>query len=124
MQRQLLHACFITQNGALRALATGVDGKHGELATLLFQHVHAKLIDAGRFTGTRHTADANAHGVAAIGKTLFNDLLCTLLVVGIHALHQCDSLTQHRHVTLADAFHDFCHRQFTTPPAFQVGIDD
>ena len=92
MDGELLHACLVTQNRTLGALATGVNGQDGKATAMFLQHMDAKGVDARRFTGTRHTAYTYANAVATEGQALVDDLLSLGLVVGVDALHQRDSL--------------------------------
>ena len=88
--------------------------------------MHAKLVDASRLAGARHTADAHTHRLAAVGQTLVDDLLCLGLMVGVDALHQRDGLREDGHIAFDDAFHHVGRRQFATAEtvALQVGVDD
>ena len=88
MQRQFLHTRLIAQDTALGALTGGVDGQDGQLATLLFQDMDAKLVDTRRLTGTRHTTDAHTDTVTTVWQTFVDHLLGTGLMVGIHTLYQ------------------------------------
>ena len=126
MQRQLLHACLVTEYGTFRPFGTGVDGQDGELAAFLLQHVHAKLVDAGGFAGAWYTADAHSDRVAAVGQALLNDFLGLSLMGGVDALHQGDGLTEDGDVTLADAFHQVSCTHLAPLEArpLQIGIDD
>ena len=92
MLSEFLHARLITEDAALGPLTGGVDGEHGQTASLLTQDMHAKLIDARGLTGAWNATDAHTHATAAVGQTLVNDLLGTGLMVGVDTLNQCDGL--------------------------------
>ena len=126
MYAEFLHARLVAQNTTLRTLRRGVDGQHSQPATLLFQHMDAKLVDTRRFACARHATDAYTDAVATIGQTFVDDLLRLGLMVGINTLHQCHSLRKHSDITLDDTLHHIGSREFaaTDALALQIGIDD
>ena len=109
MLSQLLHSGFIAKDRALGALATGVDGKHSQLAAFLLQHVHSKLIYRGTLTSSRHTTDTNADGVAAIRQTLVDNFLRLGLMVGVYTLDKCYGLRQYGYIALDDTLNHFVY---------------
>ena len=92
MLGELLHTRLIAEDRALGTLTGGVDGQHSQATAFLAEHMHAELVDGGRFTGTWYATDTHTDTVAAIGQTLVDDLLGTHLVVGIHTLDEGDGL--------------------------------
>ena len=91
-QREFFHTGLVAKNTSLGAFRTGVDGQDGQLAAKTVEHMHAKLVDRGTLSGTRHTADAYAQRLAAVGQALLDNLLSLLLVVGINTLYQRNGL--------------------------------
>lgn len=87
--------------------------------------MHAKLVDRGALSCTGHTADAYAQRLATIGKTLLDNLLRLLLVVGIDTLYQCYGLTKHRNVAFKDAFNHLIDGVFVAliASALQIRIN-
>ena len=63
MDGELLHTRLITQDTALTALATGVDGKHCQLTLVFFQHMQAEDINRGTFSSSRHATDPHTDRV-------------------------------------------------------------
>ena len=88
MNGELLHAGFITQNTALAALATGVDGQYRQFAVVLLQYVQSEYVDRRTLAGSRHTADTYADRVAGVWQTLFYHLLSYGLMFGLYTFHQ------------------------------------
>ena len=124
--REYTYTCE-KENASLCSLRTWVDSEHGQFSSLFSQHVHPKLVDARTLSGSRHTADADAHRVAGVGQALLYHLLCQDLMVGVYALNQRHGLTQHRDITLQDAFHIFPRREQLVAllaHTAQVGIHD
>ena len=126
VQGELLHARLVAEDAALGALTGGVDGEHGQAAPLLAEHVDAELVDAGRFAGTGHAADAHTDAASAVGQALIDDLLGTGLVVGVDTLDEGDGLREDGDVALEDALDHLPDREVVTAEAaaLQVGIDD
>ena len=86
MLGEFLHARLITEDATLGALTGGVDGEHGQTASLLTQDMHAELVDARGLACTGNATDAHTHATAAVGQTLVDDLLGTGLMVGVDTL--------------------------------------
>ena len=105
MHRQLLHARLVTQDATLGLLGRRVDGQHRQFPSVVLQQMHSKGIDAGGFTSSRYTADADSHGIASIREAFLYHLLSDDLMFGQHALYQRHSLTQHADVSLQYALH-------------------
>ena len=124
--REFFHACLVAQDTSLAALAGRVDCQYCQFAAGTLQHMDAKLINAGTFSGTRHTADTDAHGVAAVRQAFVDDFLSLGVMIRVNALHQGDGLREDGDVTFDDTLHHLRSRIFTTAemPTLQVGVND
>jgi hypothetical protein len=124
MLRQLFHTGLISEDRAFGTLTGRVDSENSEFAAFLTEYVHAELIDRGRLSCPRHTADAHTDTTATVRQALVDDLLGTGLMVWVDTLDEGHSLGKDGDVTLDDTLDQLCCREFATTVALQVGIDD
>ena len=75
MHGELFHSGFVSQDTTLGALATGVYGQDGQLASVFLQDMNSKLVYTGTLACSWHTADTDAHAISAIWQALFYYLL-------------------------------------------------
>ena len=123
LARQRLHTGLVAEDTAFRTLAARVDCQDCQFASFVNQ-VHTECIDRRTFTGSRHSGDTDADGLAGMRQAFLNDFLCNLLVFIFGAFHQCHSLAEDRYVSFQDSFHKLGRRIFfALNSSFQIRID-
>ena len=113
VDRKLLHARLVAEDGAARAFAAGVDGQDGNLVIMSGKHLPQRL-DGGALAGTGDAGDAQAHTLAAVRQATLDDLLGLFLVLETRTFHQCDGTAEEGAVAMQDAAHQLLYRGFLT----------
>ena len=107
MNCELLHTGLIAQDATLGLFRRRVNRQHCQLASVILQQMHAKRINAGGLTCSRHTADADSDRVSRIWKAFLDHFLSDGLMFGQDALNQSNSLTQHADVPFQNTINIF-----------------
>ena len=123
MEGEFLHAGLVAEDAPFGAFGGGIDGEYGEFASVA-EHVEAEDVDGGGFAGSRHSRNAYAAAVAAVGEAFFDNLLCEGLMLWCNALYERDGTRQARDVAFENSLHEVGGRREGRAAArLQVWVD-